>query len=212
MSELRPGFRSASKYAWMAPAIILLALLLVFLFGKDDADQTKPVQTLETSERQDRVRIGQPDQPGELQVSASLSTEIREHVLQNLSEFRAQHQMVGPTVTVTATATTAGSVRLAETIGELLARHNLGEHVGEARSATNGAIDGDSNARDGMRLLVASQDVTFAHSLLAALAPMLSGTVVIQFDESLGTGKLRLLVTTTPQFTEEGVAVFPSGA
>lgn len=213
MSEFRPGFRSASKYAWMAPAIVLLALLLIYLFGNSDADRAKPVQTLEMAESHQRVRIGQPDQQGGLQASAPLSTEIRERVLQNLSEFRAEHQMVGPTVTVTATETAAGSVVLAETLGELLARHNLGKQVAEPRFATNGAAAiGAGNTADSMHLHVASRDVTFAHNLLTALSPMLAGTVLIRFDESLGTGQLQLLITATPQFTAEGVAVFPAGS
>ena len=205
MSEFRSGRKSLSQYAWMAPAIVLLALGLAYLSGNGIPESSPSLQTLELGERHERVLILNPDRHQELLPWQPLASAIREQVLQNLSELRARYQMLGPTTTVAARPAAAELSQLAQSIGGLLTRHQLGHYVAEPQMADLVATDGN----DSMYLHVASQDVALARNLLSALAPMLAGTVTIRFDERLASGQLRLVLAATPRFTGQGVAVFP---
>jgi len=124
-------------------------------------------------------------------------------VLQNLSSFRAQHKMIGPTVTVAALQSSAESRALAERVGRILAQYNLGDTL--ADSVTREDIDRDDA---GVIILARYADRSLAHSLLRALSPMLSGMIRIQFDDAQRPGALFLGIATSPRFTAEGVAVF----
>ena len=204
MQENRPGYKSMSRYAWIAPAIILLALGLIYLADNDEPDR---VQTLEATVDFERVRMGHPDQHGKLQRDQTLSATTRRHVVQNLSGFRADHKVVGPTITVTAIEASGASRDLAKRIGGLLAQHNLGRYAEEPETTEMSESGG---GRDGVVLFVRRTDRSLAQGLITALAPMLSGTVTIQFNDERRAGQLLLAIVATPGFTDEGVAVFPS--
>lgn len=203
MQENRPGYKSMSRYAWIAPAIILLALGLIYLADNDEPDR---VQTLEATVDFERVRMGHPDQHGKLQRDQTLSATTRRHVVQNLSGFRADHKVVGPTITVTAIEASGASRDLAKRIGGLLAQHNLRRYAEEPETTE---MSENGGVRDGVVLFVRRTDRSLAQGLITALAPMLSGTVTIQFNDERRAGQLLLAIVATPGFTDEGVAVFP---
>lgn len=203
MPANRPGRKSMSRYAWIAPVIVALAFGLVYLFGDSGPNHIK---TLEVTGHYERVRIDQPVQHGELQSSKALSADTRQRVLQRLSGFRAEHRMLGPAVTVTTLKASAASIELAQRIGELLAQHNLGNYTADPR------ITGDTHGvdSDGVILSVRRADRTMAHDLVSALSPMLAGTVRIRLDDTHQPGKLLLEIAATPGFSDQGVAVFPA--
>lgn len=198
----RPGARSMSRYAWMAPAVVLLALLLVYLFG---GDQGGRVQVLAEGADYQRLQIGDPDDTGALQAAAALSAATREHVLQNLSRFRAEYQMLGPSVTLSAAPGSANATELARRLGALLAQYNLGDF---AAQETGGQ---PTVSADGLVLRVRPADRAIARELIAALAPMLAGNVTIHFDDTLPTGRMQLQVRGVSGFTPQGVAVLGAG-
>lgn len=201
MRENRPGYRSMSRFAWIAPTIILLALGLIYLFGNTGADS---ISTVELTGAYERLRIGDAGQYDDLpQATTALSADKRQRVLQNLSSFRAEHQMVGPTVTVLALPSSTGSRELAQRIGGMLAQYNLGD-TGADPEAGNDINSGDA----GVIILARRADRTLAHNLLRALSPMLSGMVRIQFDDTQRPGILLLHIAANPHFTAQGVAVF----
>lgn len=197
MRENRPGYRSMSRFAWIAPTIILLAVGLIYLFGNTGADS---ISTEELTGAYERLRIGDAGQYDDLpQATIALSADKRQRVLQNLSSFRAEHQMVGPTVTVMALQSSTGSRELAQRIGGMLAQYNLGD-----TGPGNDINSGDA----GVIILARRADRTLAHNLLRALSPMLSGMVQIQFDDTQRPGTLLLHIAANPHFTAQGVAVF----
>lgn len=203
MRENRPGYKSMSRFAWLAPTIILLAAGLIYLFGNTGADS---IHTEELTGTHERLRIGDAGQyDGLPQATIALSAGKRQRVLQNLSGFRAEHQMVGPTVTVVALQLSTGSRELAQRIGGILAQYNLGD------TATDPVAGDDiSSGNAGVILLARRADRTLAHNLLRALSPMLSGMVRIQFDDTQRPGTLLLGIAASPRFTAQGVAVFSS--
>jgi len=201
MRENRPGYRSMSRFAWMAPAIILLVLGLIYLFGSTGSDA---IQTEELTGEHERLRVGDAWEHSDLRRTATaLSADKRQRVLQNLSSFRAQHKMIGPTVTVAALQSSAESRALAERVGRILAQYNLGDTL--ADSVTREDINRDDA---GVIILARYADRSLVHSLLRALSPMLSGMIRIQFDDAQRPGALFLGIATSPRFTAEGVAVF----
>ncbi|MAC33305.1 MAG: hypothetical protein CME38_06820 [Haliea sp.] len=194
----RPGARSMSRYAWMAPAVVLLALLLVYLFGDGEGER---VQVLSEGADYQRLQIGDPDDMGALQATAPLSAATREHVLQNLSRFRAEYQMLGPSVALSAAPGSAKATELAERLRALLAQYNLGDF------ATQEGGGQPAVSADGLVLGVRPADRAIARELIAALAPMLAGSVTIGFDDTLPTGRMQLRVREVSGFTPQGVAV-----
>ena len=201
MLDERPGTRSMSRYAWMAPAVVLFALLLVYLFGDSG---TGGVQTVAEGDGYLRLQLSEADPQQEIHAARALSSEKREHVLQNLSHFRAEHQMMGPVVTVASAGSFPGAIELARRTGALLARHNLGDYAAESTPSS----DVTRATVDGILVEVRRADEAIARNLLAALSPILAGTATIRFYESLPAGRLRMTITGEPRFTGEGIAVF----
>lgn len=201
MLENRPGRKSMSKYAWMAPVIVALAFSLIYLFGNGGSDH---IRTLDVTEHYERVQIDHPGQHESLQPSVELSADRRQSILQKLSSFRAEYKMLGPAVTVVSLKATNGSMQLAQRIGGLLAQNNLGNYASDPTITEN--INGFEN--DGVIISVRSADKAMAHNLASALSPMLSGTVRIQFDDTRRPGNLLLGIAATPGFSDQGIAVF----
>lgn len=201
MRENRPGYRSMSRFAWIAPVIILLVLGLIYLFGVTGSDS---IRTEELTGEYERLRIGDAWQYNDLyQATTALSADKRQRVLQNLSSFRAQHRVVGPAVTVVALGASTASQELAQRIGGILAQYNLGD------TAADSVARNDINSGDAGVIILARRDErTLAHSLLRALSPMLSGMIRIQFDDTRRPGALFLGIAASPRFTAQGVAVF----
>lgn len=201
MLDERPGTRSMSRYAWMAPAVVLFALLLVYLFGDSGAGRVK---TVAEGDGYLRLQLGEADREQTLYTAQALSPEKREHVLQTLSHFRAEHQMMGPDVTVSTAGSSPGATELARRVGALLAHYNLGDYAAESAPPS----DINRSTVDGILVDVRRADQVVARNLLAALSPMLAGTATIRFDESLPAAHLRMTIITGPRFTGEGIAVF----
>lgn len=197
----RLGYRSMSRYAWMAPVLVLLTLGVIYLFGNDSPDR---IQTREATENFERVRLDPPAESEALQGPVALSDARRQNVLQRLSAFRADYRVVSPTVTVAALEASSASRELAQRIGGLLAQHNLGRYAAEPVVIEHIGDGGN----DGLIIAVKREDRTLARTLATALSPMLSGTIRIQFDDTRRSGHLLVGVAARPRFTAEGMAVF----
>ncbi|MFN2287834.1 MAG: hypothetical protein ABR578_05830 [Chromatocurvus sp.] len=203
MRKIRPGHKSMSRYAWIAPLLVLLAASLIYLFGNDASDS---VEMLEENQRHERLRVGEPAGAETLQSLAALADSKRQRVLQNLAEFRAENRVLGPEVTVSDRPGSPGSTALAQRIGGLLAQYDLGRYT--TKPIADEAVN-DSGTQDDLILSVRGADSVLAYRLTTALSPMLSGTVRIRFDNTLKGGQLLMTVAATPGFTSQGVAVFP---
>jgi hypothetical protein len=191
-----------SAYAWAAPVVLLLALLLIILFGGRAPD---PVRSVERTDDYLRLQVsGAAALEGGGYTIRPLAAETRKRVLQNLSRFRAENRVVGPTILVSAPQTSAAAGELSGRIADLLAQYNLG---GAATSSTD--TGNASGTLDPLVLEARRADETIAMNLLAALSPMLAGNVTLRFDEQLAAGRMRLRVIVDPLYTDGGVAVFP---
>lgn len=205
MLRHRIGHTSMSRYAWMAPALVLLAVVVIFLFGNDSEKQT---EMLEVTRDYERVRLESPTSYGDLQSFAPLSDAKQQTALQRLSALRAEFRVVSPAITVTGLEGSSDANGLAQRIGTLLAQSSLGRHASDAES-TELVDSTPGSEQDNVIIFARVEDKAIAHGLLAALSPMLSGTVNIQFDDARRPGDMLLVVVATPKFTAEGVAVFP---
>lgn len=204
MFQRRFGITSATRYAWIGPAVVVLALLLIYVFGNDGDGLAPDVRTLERSDGHEYLKIGRAEGYTDLVASAPISADRRKAVLNNLSEFRAEHKLVGPGVIVTATGGAEPGRQLASTIGELLAHYNLGQYRADVDTFTD-AVPEESN----LVLYTKKADAVIARGLVEALSPMVVGSVAIVYRDELKTGSLHLLVRGDPAFTARGVAVFP---
>lgn len=205
MLRRRIGHTSMSRYAWMAPALVLLAFIVIFLFGNDSSDQTG---MQEKTADYERVRLDSPTTSEDLQSSGALSDDRRQTVLQRLSTFRADYRVISPTVTVTGVEGAGDAAGLAQRIGTLLAQSSLGSYAPDAGRTGSIGSTTEGGEQDSMIVFVRGEDRTMAHALTAALSPMLSGTVRIQFDDALRSGDLLLLIAAPPRYTAQGIAVF----
>lgn len=205
MLRRRIGHTSMSRYAWMAPALVLLAFVVIFLFGNDSSDQTG---IREKTANYERVRLDSPANFGDLQSSVALSDDRRQTVLQRLSALRADYRVISPTVTVTGLERSGDATGLAQRIGTLLSQNSLGHHTTDP-GGNNIRDVAPGDGQDNMIIFVRGEDKAIAHGLAAALSPMLSGMLRIQFDDARRPGDMLFVVTATPQFTAQGVAVFP---
>lgn len=133
------------------------------------------------------------------------SAAIRAQVMQRLSRFHADYKQVAPSIRVTAIPGDSHQRQLADTISDLLAFVSLNQErsspdVEPARGRIDSAI----------MISASSQDRQMVYRLLQALSPLISGGVGLAFENSLSTGRVNLLIRGRPNFTAEGVAVFPA--
>lgn len=197
------GIKSASKYAWVVPAVVSLALLLIYFFGNGNNRYSAEISTLSKTESYQKLQIGQPDNHAVLKVSAPLSEVTRGEVLNNLSELRAEYKLVGPQVIVTAEGAHKQTHQLARTIGGLLAHFNLGKFRAEAKPPT-----ATFDSVDDVILYTRPKDASIARGLVESISPLLVGEITLVFNDKLQTGHLLLVVKGEPAYTEEGIAVF----
>ena len=202
MFQRRFGLKSASSLAWIVPAVVLLALLLILVFGNGDGPLAPDIETVERSPEHEIIRIGSTEGYADLQPSATLSEERRQAVLQNLSELRAEYKLVGPGVITTADKGNEAGRQLARTVGTLLANYNLGQFRAGVQPplAAPGAT--------GVIVYARPKDAVIARAVVRSISPLLIGNVTLVFADDLKTGDLLLVVAGIPGFTTEGVAVF----
>ena len=197
MLRRRIGHTSMRKYAWMAPALVLLAFVVIFLFGNESSN---PSPVKEVTADYERVRLDTSTSHGDGQSFAGLADDTRQTVLQRLSALRTDYRVLSPSITVTGMTGTGDATARAQRIGTLLSQNSLGSYVADAVSpglADDGTA-GDTG-QDGMIVFVRRTDKAIAHRLTAALAPMLSGTVRIQFDDTRRPGHLLAVIADTAQ-------------
>ncbi|MEP3857149.1 MAG: hypothetical protein ABJM39_08925 [Porticoccus sp.] len=197
------GIKSASKYAWVVPAVVSLALLLIYFFGNGDNRYSAEIHTLSQTENYQRLQIDQPANYADLEVSAPLSEVTRGQILNNLSELRAEYKLVGPQVIATAEGAHQQTHQLAQTIGGLLAHYNLGQFRADAKSPTATFDSGDD-----VIIYTRPKDASIARGLVESISPLLVGEITLVFNDKLQTGHLLLVVKGEPAYTEEGIAVF----
>ena len=196
--QRRFGMRSASKYAWMAPAVVALALLLVFLFGNDKTLPSPSFAVIEDSQLSQVIRLGEDG----VSTSPSYvppSSDIRKATLQNLSEFRATYKIVGPGITIVSTGKNPANNRLVNTLEGMLAHYNLSkDRVPETIPDSEYALT----------VYARKSDVVMTHKLLKAISPMVRGKVGVIFDNELAAGQLLVLISAPAQYSDDGAAYF----
>lgn len=203
MFQRRFGIRSASQYAWIVPAVVVLALVLIYFFGDRGGDYPQQVVTLERTDSTELLQIGDADNYQDLAPDGNLSAERRESVLQSLSELRAEYKLLGPKVTIAASDTENGGKALARALGGLFASYDLGQF-----SVTSQYPELGDPTTEHVLVYATSKDAGIARGVAAAIAPVMAGRLRIVFDDSIKTGNLWLVVVSEPEFSREGVAVF----
>ncbi|NVK41804.1 MAG: hypothetical protein HWE39_11230 [Oceanospirillaceae bacterium] len=153
-----------------------------------------------------RLHLMAPENSGTLRDGyVPESPQLRAQVLQNLNEFRAAYRQLAPALEVLALPGLDSRQSLAERLGSALAFQGLGQ----ARQAEL-SLEDPSLVPAPMLLRCAPKDFKLVQRLLEALSPYIAGDVLIQFDENIRTGELKLYLLGRPRFSEEGVAIFES--
>lgn len=187
------GIASASRLAWGVPLLLLLVAALIYLTGAERAPEGSPLVVVERASSHQWLRLGNSATVQGARDFGAMSETEREGTRQALSRYRAAYNVVGPRVAVTY----AGGERAREaarSLGELLARYNLGHYQSPAEAG-----DLPDRGRAGIRLFCARADEPLAHDLLRALSGALHGEVFLGFDDSLGAGRMLLVIGETQE-------------
>ncbi|TNE78087.1 MAG: hypothetical protein EP334_05550 [Gammaproteobacteria bacterium] len=192
------GSKSASQFAWIAPAIVAVALIIVYFFGEKDTFPDTRFAVIEAS------GFGQVIQLGKTEEATSESyvppaSKIREATLQNLSEFRAEYKVVSPGIALLATGDSPANTQLLNTLGGMLSHYHLREDQ---------SPDNLSSSEYALTLYVREKDVTMTHKLIMALSPMIRGNVAIIFHNELAAGQVILAIADDAAYSNDGVAYF----
>lgn len=208
LQDFYQGLSRAGKFGlWgLLVFVPVVVLYVVFIVGERApvAGEYPNLTVLETGDRSNRVRLVGKEGVGQKiteEQYVPVSSAVRDKVVQAFSEFRASYKQLQPTVTVEANPEHPATQQVAGMLVQMLGYYDLGR-----RAEQEGALPVGEEA---LVLHCSPGDIPVAYAFLSAIAPYIRGTVQVIKDPAHSPGKMRLVLLGDPQFTREGVVVFP---
>lgn len=186
--------RSIAPLAWWLIPLFLFIGILIYFFGDFDGARSGLLD-MHRAPSGEQVWLGDsniPDQSWSESFVAP-SEEVRARLLQNLSRFRGERVQQGIELEILASAETGHQV--AQQLGSALGHYGMGKATRRS---------GEASAVPFTTLRAAPRDRGMARELLAALSPYLKGDIWIQYDESVNTRTMTLLLADDPLFGHDG--------